>query len=148
MTVGPLHRIKCRKRNSRRKSILRIYSSSDYKKRKSPNRCKRRPPNQQNNRIKTVRLKKTRTYTRSDGNTECIGQMTSCVGISLLVCRALLSVAGEGGVVPSFCLLFFASGGSSHGCTSFVLCLGRETTTSKACSLSLHLSWNGHGQFT
>lgn len=64
MTVEPLHRVKCHKRNRRGKSILRIYSSSDYKKRKSTNRCKRRSPNQQNNRIKTVRLKNTHIHTQ------------------------------------------------------------------------------------
>lgn len=33
--------------------------------------------------------------------------MTSCIGVSLLCCRALLSVAGGGGVVSSFSVCTF-----------------------------------------
>lgn len=80
-----------------------------------------------------MRLK---THARSDRNTECIGQMTSCVGISLLVWRSAVRRWRRRG--RSFCLyFFFSSGGSSHGCTGSVLCLGRETSTSKALSLSV-----------
>lgn len=49
--------------------------------------------------------------------------MTSCIGISLLSCRALKSVVGGGGGRFFFlCLYFFASGGSSHGSTLFGPC--------------------------
>lgn len=95
----------------------------------------RRSPFSQHNRIKTLCVERKHT----DGSSGCVGQMTSCVGISLLSCRVLLSVVGGGGVVPSLSVLFFfASGGSSHGRTDFVLCLGRATSTSdRPLSLSL-----------
>lgn len=87
----------------------------------------------QNNREKTVCRKKD-----SAGSSVCVGQMTSCIGVALLCCRALLSVGGRrrrrsGSFPLSLSVLFFlplASGGSSHGRTSFGLCLGRATSTS------------------
>lgn len=84
----------------------------------------------------------------SEKGSGCVGQMTSCIGISLLSCRAaLLSVAeGGGGSFSSFCLYFFsvASGGSSHGRTSFVLCLGRATSTSERSPSLSQLERHGH----
>lgn len=73
-----------------------------------------------------------RKHTHSGEGSGSVGQMTSCIGVSLLCCRALLSVVGGGGGRFLFLCLyfFFASGGSSHGRTGFGLCLGRATSTS------------------
>ena len=87
-----------------------------------------------NNQVETVCIEK-KTHTQSDEGSGCVGQMTSCIGVSLLCCRALLSVAGGGGVVSSFSVCtFFVSGGSSHGRTSLGLCLVRPTVLSLSLS--------------
>lgn len=67
--------------------------------------------------------------------------MTSCVGISLLVCRALPSVAGEGGVVPSFCVLFLHPVDPVTGArASYSAWAVRRPRPKRALSLPLSLS--------
>lgn len=67
MTVKPLHRIQCRKSN-RTGGGGKVFSGfirpAMKRKERSTNRCRRRSSCQQNNRIKTVRLKNTHIHTQ------------------------------------------------------------------------------------
>lgn len=117
------------------KSILRIYSSSDEKKRKIHEPLQKeivvstKQPDQ-NSAFK----KHAHTHAATESLSALVRWQVVLVFLSSSVALCCPSLWKEGWFL--LCVLFFLSGGSSHGCTSFVLCLGRETTTSKACSLS------------
>lgn len=70
------------------------------------------------------------------------------VVLLLLCCRALLSLGGEGVVGEAgggrflfLSVLFFPSGGSSHGRTGSDLCLGRATYSSSSRFSFSQLEW-------
>lgn len=103
----------------------------------------------QNNREKTVCRKKD-----SAGSSVCVGQMTSCIGVALLCCRALLSVGGRrrrrsGSFPLSLSVLFFSSScirwiqSRAHELRSV---FGPRDVHVRPSSLCFSLSWNGHGQ--
>lgn len=87
------------------REISRVNRPVIQKKQDPQNSCKASV--RQNKTTEVCIGKKTHTNTHSDRSSGYVGQMTSCIGVSPLCCRALLSVGWREGVVSSFSVCTF-----------------------------------------
>lgn len=148
MTVKPLHGIHCRKSN--RTGWKKVFSGfirpAMKRKERSTNRCRRRSSCQQNNRIKTVRLKNTHIHTQRQEHWVHRSDDKLCWYFSPRLSRSAVRRCGRRGGSFSVYFFFYPVDPVTGARASYCVWAVRGPRPKRA--LSLHLSWNGHGQFT